>query len=90
MRRLAAAFFVLSVLSLPSCKKGKNPLKALWATTQFDPCNPAFDYYEGDSHYFERDFVTDEGTLDTGKWLEQRSVQSSPCDPLQKHDKEKR
>lgn len=81
------ALIVLLILALGAaadCKRGQNPLKKFNRQTTFDPCNPAFDFYEGDTHYFERDFVNEDGTMDYAKWFQSRELQSSDCDPLKR------
>lgn len=49
-----------------------------------DPCDPATNLYDDGKHFLERDYLTEEGTIDYKKLLEMNEIQKSPCDPLQK------
>ncbi len=56
---------------------------------EFHPCDPLYNYYENQKHYFDKDLLTDEGNIDYLKIIEsQRKLYKSPCDPLNKksHD----
>lgn len=47
-----------------------------------DPCDPSFNIYVGETHFIERDFLKEDGTIDYEKWVRIADPQSSPCDPL--------
>jgi len=53
-------------------------------TVPIDPCDPVSNYYDGDTHYIERDFLTDDRNIDQNRLLEADRIQNSPCDPLSK------
>ncbi len=51
-------------------------------TSEPDPCDPSFNIYVGETHFIERDFLKEDGTIDYEKWVRIADPQSSPCDPL--------
>lgn len=72
---------LICLLFLVSCDKIRH-LRG--KSTPIDPCDPISNYYDGDTHYIERDFVTDDKNIDQNRLLEAQRIQNSPCDPLRK------
>lgn len=80
-RRLARIGLVLLLaLTLPGCHR----IKALFVKEDLalDPCDPISNHYEGDRHFIERDFVTNDRNIDYRKMFEADKVYNSPCDPI--------
>lgn len=51
-----------------------------------EPCDAGVNVYDENTHFFERDFVTDEGQVDLERWFEIKDdPRTSPCDPLHDH-----
>lgn len=50
--------------------------------TEIDPCDPASNVYQGSHHYFERDFLNVDGSMDYDKLVRLNKPRTSPCDPL--------
>jgi hypothetical protein len=48
---------------------------------EIDKCNPIADYYEKGAHYIRRDLLTDDGTIDYKKLLEDTKPENSECYP---------
>lgn len=82
------AWPLLLLLAFASCNKIKQ-----WRSepSAIDPCDPVSNYYDGDTHFIERDFVTDDKNIDQNRLLEAHRPHNSPCDPLRKkaHPEEK-
>ena len=49
---------------------------------KFDPCDPAYNYYEGDQHFIHDEMIRDDGTIDYDKILKSLDPDYSRCDPL--------
>ncbi len=50
---------------------------------EFHPCDPVLNYYENNKHFFYKEYLKDDGTIDYKKLLEsQKRLDQSPCDPL--------
>ena len=47
-----------------------------------DPCDVGVNVYRGDTHFIERDFLREDGTIDYDKWVRITDPSLSPCDPL--------
>ncbi len=47
-----------------------------------DPCDAGVNVYRGDTHFIERDFLLEDGTIDYQKWVSITDPALSPCDPL--------
>lgn len=47
-----------------------------------DPCDTGVNVYRGDTHFIERDFLLEDGTIDYQKWISITDPALSPCDPL--------
>lgn len=47
-----------------------------------DPCDAGVNVYRGDTHFIERDFLREDGTIDYEKWVAITDPSLSPCDPL--------
>ncbi len=50
--------------------------------TEPDPCDAGANVYRGETHFIERDFLREDGTIDYDKWLRITDPGLSPCDPL--------
>ena len=74
-------FLLIALVLFCSCEKIRH-LRG--KSTPIDPCDPISNYYDGDTHYIERDFVSDDRNIDQNRLLEAQRVQNSPCDPLHK------
>ena len=44
-----------------------------------DPCDPAHNYYEGERHYFGRDYVQEDGTLNQKRMLHALEPGNGEC-----------
>lgn len=51
-----------------------------------DPCDPVKNYYDGKTHYIERDFVKEDGTLDYDLMFEKLDPEASPCAGIRNGD----
>lgn len=50
---------------------------------EFHPCDPMYNYYENNKHFFYKEYLKDDGTIDYKKLLEsQKNLDKSACDPL--------
>jgi len=81
MRSLISLILALplgGVLFFQACSKTK---------VEVDPCDPAGNVYINDRHYLDRDYVNEDGTLNYRKYFDNRGIQASPCDPLNKRKK---
>ncbi len=89
-RRLPAtalsAFLSLLVGSLVGCKEFNQLFLA--EDTPIEACDPTASTYHGYDHFFDRDFLTRDGTLDYRKWFETNRVDASECDPLRVREQE--
>jgi hypothetical protein len=47
-----------------------------------DPCDAGVNVYRGRTHFIERDFLREDGTIDYEKWVRITDPSLSPCDPL--------
>ena len=84
MPRLA---FILALLTLlPACREFEQAF--LSEETPIDPCDPTSSTYDGYVHFIERDFLTEDGTLDYRKWFEASRAESSDCDPLRVRERQ--
>lgn len=80
-RFAAIGFCACLGLSAASCQK----IVALFQpeATPPDPCDPTTNVYYGETHFFERELVREDGTLDFERWMSlKEDPRSSPCDPL--------
>lgn len=75
-------YFAFIAINL-SCSDLLEPFKEM---TSVDPCDPGQSVYQADSHYFERDFLRVDGSLDYNKLVNINKPQASPCDPLYNPD----
>jgi hypothetical protein len=77
---MRTAVIAFALFSLAGCQK----IKSLWShgESKIDPCDSVSNYYEGDRHFVERDFVTQDRNLDYRKLFEADKIQNSPCDPV--------
>ena len=49
---------------------------------EINPCDPAANLYtEKNKHYFDTEYLKQDGTVDYNKWFKAYEVQSSNCDP---------
>lgn len=55
--------------------------------TEIDPCDPAANFYDGRTHYIERDMIRDDGTLDYDRVIRASDPAESDCDPLRNESK---
>jgi len=71
---------LLTCLALSGCQR----LKSMFAQgdNTLDPCDPISNHYEGDRHFIERDFVTEDRTIDYQRLFEADRIYNSPCDPI--------
>ncbi|MDW7975551.1 MAG: hypothetical protein RMI35_03255 [Leptospiraceae bacterium] len=78
-------FFFLSCHSVKQIPFIKEILDYVFGLEEFHPCDPFLSYYEHGDHYFSKEFVKEDGTIDYEKLLKyQREVHRSKCDPLNK------
>ena len=76
----SGALLVLGVLpAIGGCKQLLDPFQPM---TEVQPCDPAYNVYQSESHYFERDFLDVDGHMDYDKLVRINKPQASPCDPL--------
>ena len=47
-----------------------------------EECDTMESYYEGGEHYINRNFITEEGTLDYNKHFEKSESKNSKCNPV--------
>jgi hypothetical protein len=78
---------VCLVLWLPVSCRDFNQL-FLAEDTPIEACDPTASTYHGYHHFFDRDFLTRDGTLDYRKWFETNRVDASGCDPLRVREQE--
>lgn len=57
-----------------NCKESKY-------SDDIEDCNAIGDYYDNGTHYIRRDLVTDDGTIDYKKLLEDTKPTNSECYP---------
>ncbi|MCB1175038.1 MAG: hypothetical protein KDK39_15805 [Leptospiraceae bacterium] len=69
----------MGIVLLAGCSDLFKPFQQMSA---IDPCDPGSSVYQASSHYFERDFLKHDGSLDYKKLMRLQDPQSSPCDPL--------
>jgi hypothetical protein len=68
----AAKTTIVALAATLSCGMFNEP-------SEIDPCDPIKNYYDGKTHYIEREFVREDGTLDYDLMFEKLKPESSPC-----------
>ena len=51
----------------------------IFGEPEMDPCDPAHNYYEGERHYFGRDYVQEDGTLNQKRMLHALEPGNGEC-----------
>mgnify|MGYP001400180048 CR=1 FL=1 len=79
-------FFILFTLSLFSISllSSCGWIESLFTSkkSQFDPCDPGYNYYDEGGHYIHDEMVNDDGTFNYEKLLQSIDPEYSRCDPM--------
>ncbi|MEQ9365716.1 MAG: hypothetical protein RIF32_15840 [Leptospirales bacterium] len=79
-RPLFASLLCLQLLVFGGCREIYGFL--FYSMGEPDPCDTGVNVYRGDTHFIERDFLLEDGTIDYEKWVSITDPALSPCDPL--------
>ena len=79
-RTLLPLIFPAFLVCFSACREFEQAFMA--EDTEIDPCDPTSSTYHGYAHFIERDFLSEDGTLDYEKWFEKRYPGASACNPI--------
>ncbi|MBX7058703.1 MAG: hypothetical protein K1X75_11615 [Leptospirales bacterium] len=74
-----------SLAAILICGNSCDIFHQIWSAgiSDPDPCDAGVNVYDDNTHFFERDFVTDQGRVNYQRWFEIKDdPRTSPCDPL--------